>query len=277
MKATLGRFTIASAIALCTVALWTASAVGAPSPQQPSAGGGEKRPPLRACFLLYDLSAGEIRRAPTEACGRRVAPAATFEIAAALAGLDAAVVRSNGPQGAGQDLDSALTYSSPRYFNDLSQTLGATRMSEYLRRFDYGNAVTRAGAEYWNDGSLAISPDEQLRFLRRLFGEELTVSRKAMVEVRAPLRQPPGLIVGNVGAFPVGPIPWRADTSMLGKGGTTIVESDEGPQAVRWQVGHISRGTRQFVYVSCVTGPKDVPDNAAAMLAASSLNNASVF
>lgn len=286
MKAIIGRAAIAAASA---IVLWTASAVAAPLGQQsgqqlrpqlrqpPVFPGREKEPPPRACFLLYDFSAGEVRRAPSSGCGRRVSPAATFEIAAAVAGLDAAVVRSNSSPGSGQDMDSALAYSSSGYFNELSQNLGPNRVAEYLRRFDYGNAATGAGGEYWKDGSLAISPDEQMRFLRRLFAEELTVSRKAMIEVRAPLRQPPGLIVGNFGAFPVGPISWRNDTSMLGKGGATIVDGEEGKEAVRWQVGHISRGNRQFVYVSCVTGPKTLPENAAALLAANSLNNANVF
>ncbi|MGH8082171.1 MAG: penicillin-binding transpeptidase domain-containing protein [Lysobacter sp.] len=272
MKALKRRFAaVVSLAALCAGA-----ALAQPNPRMPPGfpvpGAQEQEPPLRACFLLYDLNVGELRRSPAQGCSRQVAPAATFEIAAALAGLDASVARGN--EGGGRGLGAALAYSSPDNASSLTQNLSPTRMGEYLSRFNYGNANTRGGGEYWNDGSLAISPEEQMQFLRRLFREELPIGRPAMTEVQLQLRQPPGALVGSYGLVPVGPIPPRIDTAMLGKSGSVVVG---GKEAVRWQIGQITRGTRRLVFVSCVTGPRNLPENAAALLASGELRNGGAF
>src|SRR5512146_498124 len=36
--------------------------------------------PEQRCFLLFELGVGQVRRAPSEACGTRVTPASTFKI-----------------------------------------------------------------------------------------------------------------------------------------------------------------------------------------------------
>ncbi|MEH6420492.1 penicillin-binding transpeptidase domain-containing protein [Pseudomonas sp. CGJS7] len=260
---------VLSALAATAVALPRNSPFGVTPPPQP-----EQAPLLRGCFLLYDLGAGEIRRfSSQEGCSRRVAPAATFEIAAALAGLDSGSARSNDISG-GQSLDSALAYSSPEYFRGVSEQMGAVRMGEYLSRFNYGNADTRSGGEYWNGGSLQISPEEQMQFLRRLFRDELGVSRQAMAQVREPLVQPPGLLVGSYGGMPVRRVFRYDNAPMLGKSGSVVVG---GREAVRWQVGQIERGTRRYVFVSCVTGAAGLPENAAATLAVTELRKSGVL
>ncbi|MGO4773985.1 penicillin-binding transpeptidase domain-containing protein [Lysobacter sp. 2RAB21] len=146
--------------------------------------------------------------------------------------------------------------------------LGAGRMGEYLSRFTYGNADTRSGGEYWNGGSLEISPSEQMHFLSRLFRNELPASRQAMTEVQSMLGPPPEVMVGRNGVAVVR-VPRIGDTSVIGKSASLVV----GNEAISWQVGQIDRGSRRFVFVSCVTGPRSLPRNAAAVLAAAELRN----
>lgn len=228
------------------------------------------KPELRGCFLLSDANGNELRRQPSSGCDRRVAPAATFEIAAALAALDASIVRGTGT-GFGQTLDSALAYSSPEYFRAIDQQMGSVRMGEYLNRFDYGNADTSSGGEYWNGGSLQISPNEQMRFLLRLFDGRLPVSRQAALTVRESLEQPPGVLVSPRGVVLTGQM--RSGAPNMSKGGAVQV----GDEAVRWQIGMIASGTRSYVFVSCVTGPADLPEGAAMALATSELRKAGVL
>ncbi|MGO1072076.1 penicillin-binding transpeptidase domain-containing protein [Lysobacter sp. CA199] len=267
-----------SALVVCATALWAVAAVAAAQTFGP--GFGVRPPPqdqpplLRGCFLLYDVDAGEVRRFATqEGCSRRVSPAATFEIAAALIGLETGTARANDISG-GQSLETALAYSSPDYFRTLSQQLGGTRIGEYLGRFNYGNADTSSGGEFWNGGSLEISPEEQVRFLSRLFRDELGVSRQAAAQVREPLVLPPGLLTGSYGGLPIRPLPRYNDSSMAGKSGSVVVG---GKEAVRWQIGHIDRGAREYVYVTCVTGPANLPENAAAVLTANELRKSGVL
>ncbi|QQP98709.1 penicillin-binding transpeptidase domain-containing protein [Lysobacter enzymogenes] len=227
--------------------------------------------PVRACFLLSELGGGELRRRPADGCDRQVSPAATFELAAAVAGLDASVVRANSVSN-GQTLDSALASSNPGYFRDIDQQMGSVRMGEYLSRFGYGNADTRSGGEYWNGGSLRISPSEQMSFLQKLFGNQLPVSRQATTAVSEGL-EPPGWIMTSRGRVIAAAGAMRGGVPPMIKTGAV----DAGAEAVRWQVGLLTSGSRRYVFVSCVTGPAGLPQDAAAVVANNELRNAGVL
>ncbi|OLE78143.1 MAG: hypothetical protein AUF76_19870 [Acidobacteria bacterium 13_1_20CM_2_65_9] len=67
-------------------------------------------------------------------------------------------------------LASAMRNSVVWYFQRIAEKLGMARERDYLKRFDYGNADPSSGlTTFWLGQSLMISPDEQLRFLRRLY------------------------------------------------------------------------------------------------------------
>ena len=264
------------AAVMSVVTLWIGAVAAAPQQMRPP-GDFEvfpdpaalpKEPSLSACFLLFDVNGGEVRRSPAQGCARRVAPGETFEIAANLAALDAGTVRGNAATRGAQNLEAALGYAPPGDAREQVQNLGAGRMGEYLSRFTYGNADTRSGGEYWNGGSLEISPSEQMHFLSRLFRNELPASRQAMTEVQSMLGQPPEVMVGRNGVAIVR-VPRVGDTSVIGKSASLVV----GNEAISWQVGQIDRGSRRFVFVSCVTGPRSLPRNAAAVLAEAELRN----
>lgn len=151
-----------------------------------------------SCFLLWESRAGEVRRAPSDACQERVTPASTFAVPHALAALDAGVVsgpgellprdwRAAGPESARRShtLGSALRHSVTWYFQRLAERLGEEREVEYLRRFDYGNMDATSGlTTFWIGGSLAVTPEEQLRFWVRLYEGTLAVDPRAAAIVR---------------------------------------------------------------------------------------------
>ena len=155
------------------------------------------------CFLLYETGVGEIRRAPSEVCRTRVTPASTFKIPHALAALDSGVV--SGPDETfkydgspmpieswkrDHTLASAIRHSVVWYFQRVATKLGLAREREYLHKFEYGNEDPDDSlTSFWLGGSLVISPEEQERFLLRLYQDALPVSRKAVREVREMLRQ----------------------------------------------------------------------------------------
>ena len=256
---------------------------GAPPLPQGSVGQGE-RP--SSCFLLYEIGVGELRRAPADACPRRVTPASTFKIAHALAALDAGVIAgpdavfafdgSPAPVAAWRHdhtLASAMRYSVVWYFQRLAKLLGEERERQYLARFEYGNRDASSGLEtFWLGGSLLISPDEQEAFLVRLYENELPVSAAAMKAVRATLVQPPGVIVNASGEHSFA-APWPNGTVLSAKTGSA---DDESGQSVRWLVGHIERNRRAWVFVSCAVG-QHLDPLAAIDLAAESLRGARVL
>lgn len=225
----------------------------APPPQPPTAVR-VATPAGGSCFLLYEMGVGEVGRSPAEACTTRVSPASTFKIAHALAALDASVL--SGP-------DSSLPYTGA-----LFSMLGADRERAYLERLDYGNRDASSGlTTFWLGESLRISPEEQERFLVRLYEDQLPVSRDAMRSVREVLVQPPGVVVSAMGEHPFA-APWPEGTVVGAKTGRA--------EGVSWLVGHVERGTHAWVFVSCVVGEK-LEVRSAIDLAATSLQAAHVL
>ena len=240
-----------------------------------------------SCFLLYEVGKGEVRRNPSTVCTVRVAPQSTFKIPHALAGLDAGVLTGadatykydGTPQPFASwrrdhTLASALRNSVVWYFQRLASQLGPARERDYLRRFEYGNADSSSGlTTFWLGGSLEISPDEQLRFLRRLYADELPISNAAMTTVKRLLVQPRGKVTNAAGehAFAA---PWPAGAVVSAKTGSG---NNRDGHEVRWIVGHVARGARSWIFVSSVVGGDDMQTLAAVDQAARGLREEGVL
>jgi beta-lactamase class D len=239
--------------------------------------------PTLACFLLYEIGVGEIRRSPAEACATRLSPNSTFKIPHALAALDSAVLSGKDHKlfydgapadfpshGRDHTLTSAVHESVVWYFQRVATMLGQERERAYLEKLDYGNRDLSSGlTTFWLDGSLRISPDEQARFMVRLYQDALPVDKRAMRAVREILIQPEGSLVNATGAHPFA-APWPEGTVVSAKTGRGT--------ETRWIVGHVARANRSWVFVSAVVveAPEANP-LAAIELAAASLRSAGVL
>ena len=242
-----------------------------------------------SCFLLYELGVGEVRRSPAEACAIRVSPASTFKIPHALAALDSGVLAGpdvsfaydtgwartwpwpDVPESWKGDhtLATAIRYSVVWYFQRLATMLGAERERAYLAQFDYGNEDATSGlTTFWLGESLRISPQEQERFLVRLYEDALPVSRQAMRTVRDILVQPPGVVVNATGEHPF-LAPWPEGAVVSAKTGRA--------EDANWLVGEVKRDRRDWVFVSCVLAPLEADPLSAIELAAASLRQARVL
>jgi beta-lactamase class D len=240
-----------------------------------------------SCFLLYEVGVGEVRRRPAEICTTRLLPASTFKIPHALAALDAGVVSDPGEvmkyDGAPTTIDAwrhdhtlqtAMRDSVVWYFQRIAERLGLEREREFLRKFEYGNADPSSGlTSFWLGGSLQITPAEQLRFMRRLYRDELPVSPAAIQTVRQLIVQPQGTVVNATGRHPFA-APWPPGTTVSAKTGSG---TDRGGKAVRWLVGQVARGARSWIFVSCVAGSDDTPALAAVDQAAAALREEGVL
>jgi beta-lactamase class D len=241
----------------------------------------------QSCFLLYQVGVGEVRRDPSTSCTVRVAPQSTFKIPHAIAAVDAGVIdgadtvvkydghRVDFPAwGKDHTLATAMRYSVLWYFQEIARRLGLDRERKYLDAFDYGNRDPSSGlTTFWLGGSLAISPEEQLAFVRKLFANDLPVSQRAKDIVRRILIQPKGHVVNAAGEHPFAP-PWPADAVVSAKTGA-------GPtgdrRVVRWLVGHVKRESREWVFVSNVVSDDNLPALAAVSLAERALIDARVL
>lgn len=122
-----------------------------------------------------------------ERADRAYSPASTFKIPHSLFALDAGVVRDEfqvfewdgverdfAPHNQDQTLRSAMRNSTVWVYEMFANDIGEAKAREYLTQIDYGNAdpSTSEGA-YWIDGALAISAQEQIYFLQKLYQNEL--------------------------------------------------------------------------------------------------------
>jgi len=118
---------------------------------------------------------------------KRYSPASTFKIPHTLFALDAGAVRdefeifrwdgvkrSFAGHNQDQDLRLAMRNSTVWVYELFAKKIGDDKAQRYLKKIEYGNAdsSTKKG-NYWIDGSLAISAQEQILFLRKLYRNEL--------------------------------------------------------------------------------------------------------
>jgi beta-lactamase class D len=236
---------------------------------------------MGACFLLLDTATGALTRDPNDVCTARLPPASTFKIPHAIAALDSRVVTAvdevipyNGTAyeyaawRRDHTLASAMRYSVLWYFQEIARRLGIGAEEFYLRRLRYGNADPSSGlTTFWLGGSLRISPEEQMTFLRRLYYDELPVRDDALRRVREMLVQPANVVVNATGEHPFD-APWPAHTIVSAKTGSTSFDNGRG---VRWLIGRVQRDGQAWIFVSCATGAADLDAMAAIDLAARAL------
>jgi beta-lactamase class D len=117
---------------------------------------------------------------------QRLSPASTFKIPHSLIALDAGVLRDEfqvipwdgvkRPVDAwnhDQDLRSAVRNSAVWVFERFASEIGRDKEAAYMRKIPYGNALSSGAEPFWVDGDLAISPQEQIVFLRHLYRNTL--------------------------------------------------------------------------------------------------------
>jgi beta-lactamase class D len=149
-------------------------------------------------FVGYDARSGVTTRYNPERTAERRTPASTFKIFNSLAILDAGavtdeheVIEWDGVErwvvGWNQDqtLETAFQRSALWVYQELARRVGRDTLHAWLGREGYGNATLGDSLEAaWLDGSLRISPEEQITFLRRLRAGDTGFSDRAERIVR---------------------------------------------------------------------------------------------
>lgn len=121
-----------------------------------------------------------------ERAAKRFIPASTFKIPHALFALDAGAVRDefqvfkwDGIKrpienwNKDQNLRSSMRNSAVWVYQKFAADIGMEREKDYVMRTGYGNADVTGADPFWVEGNLAISAEEQIAFLRRLYRNDL--------------------------------------------------------------------------------------------------------
>ena len=252
MKALAGIHLVAAAALLSVAALHPASAqtyrnTTLPAKHYHGFGGG---------FLLYDRNNDTFTVFRPEECRRRLSPASTFKILNSLIGLESGVIRDEHfvirwdsvhrdieSWNRDHDLASAIANSVVPYYQELARRVGRTRMSAYIDSTGYGNNDASGPIDrFWLGGSLLISAEEQVGFLRRLYEGNLPFSSRSMSIVREIL------------------VLERTGTYVL-RGKTGFAEDRSGV-AVGWFVGYVEKAGNVYFFAMNMTSPERKRDGA---------------
>lgn len=210
------------------------------------------------CTVILDAKTGDaLHREGT--CDQAFAPQSSFKLPLAIMGYDAGIlVDATKPR-----WDYKAEWKKPKreqksvdptvwerdsivwYSQELTRKLGAQKFSDYVRRFDYGNADVRGVkgrtdglTESWLMSSLKISPDGQVDFLRRFLNGKLPVSKAAYDKT-----------IAIIPAFDA-----ADDWKVHGKTGSgrmrTKAGKYDGDSWLGWFVGWADKGDRRVVFAT---------------------------
>lgn len=230
-----------------------------------------------SCVVISD--GGMVRRwAGTAAdCATRLSPASTYKIPHALIGLETGVITEatvekwdgvKHPEQPKWNLDhtvlSAMKPSVLWFFQRMAPKIGAARAHQWLQRFAYGNADTSGDVtRYWVNGTLRISPDEQVAFLTKFYDGKLPAARQHVDQLKQAMEQAPGTIENARGIKQLDAA-WRDGIALNAKTGATTIASG---LSVSWLVGQLTVDSRRLVFASAMWTPDGIDGLAAAELA----------
>lgn len=154
-------------------------------------------------FLGIDVATGQEYVLNSGATYERYTPFSTFKIANYLIAIETGVIAdpqaiypwnpvlrpraTHWPDDWARDhsLQSAFRASAVWFFQDIALSVGADRYRELLHAFGYGNASVGDDDDgFWLDGTLRVSPREQVAFLARVLAGELGLRAETHDQLR---------------------------------------------------------------------------------------------
>lgn len=207
----------------------------------------------RGCFLLYNLKTHTIEKRIGETCDERFPACSSFKVPLAVMAFDSGILKDEKKilkwDGQKRMLDSwnknhnAATWmrDSVVWFSQrLTPMLGEKKLQGYLVKFNYGNqnikpGITTAWLNSPNDpnGSLAINAYEQLDFIKKLWSNDLPVSKESMELTR------------QITYLETSPKGFR----LSGKTGSSFYDKAHKIQ-FGWFIAHIGNGEEEYTAVT---------------------------
>lgn len=153
-------------------------------------------------FVLYDLKNDAWKIYHMEQATLRTAPYSTYKIYDALLGLEEGVITPEDSFMAwdgtdypfeawngNQDLFSAMQSSVNWYFEEIDRQIGLSAIQSYIHKIGYGNEKVNTGhSPYWMQGTLKISPVEQVELLTALHSNRFGFAPENIDTVKSSIR-----------------------------------------------------------------------------------------
>ncbi|MEJ4088884.1 class D beta-lactamase [Galbibacter orientalis] len=148
---------------------------------------------IKGSIVIYDLKEDKYYSNNFKWAKKGKLPASTFKIPNSIIAIETGVVENdstlfewNGEErflkSWEQDLifKEAFHYSCVPCYQEVAREIGAKRMSEYLKKFEYGAIKVDATNidSFWLEGESRINQFEQIDFLKRFYQSKLPISKR---------------------------------------------------------------------------------------------------
>ncbi len=154
----------------------------------------------KACVILFNVNENKlIEKHNAPRCAIRISSASTFKIPLSLMAFDQHIITPNTvfiwdkknynytAWNQNQTPHTWLKNSVGWVSQEITSTLGFTKIKMYLKKLHYGNQNFSGNqgknndlTHTWPNSNLMISADEQLKFMRALVENKLAVSKQAL-------------------------------------------------------------------------------------------------
>lgn len=201
--------------------------------------------PWHATLLVLDPATGARLVAGDGSPAARSSPCSTFKVFHSLVGLETGLLkdldhpyawdgvkRERAEDSRDHTLRTAIRDSVLWYYQRLARELGEAREKEFLAKAGYGNQDPSSGlTSFWVEGSLQVSPEEQVAFLARLAAPAAAAEGAPPFSARSVRLLREGLHLRHT---PRGDLYGKTGTASAGKLG--------------WFVGWVEQGAQRRVF-----------------------------
>jgi beta-lactamase class D len=203
---------------------------------------------VNGCFALYNPNTDEYINYNKARCDSGFIPASTFKIPNSLIALEEGIIKDTNQiikwdghewpiknWNQDQTLKTAIQYSCVWVYEGFAKQIGIEASKKYVDEFNYGNKdLTGPPTRYWLEGPFRISANQQVDFLKKLYYEELGVSKQSTDIVKS-------IIIRETGSNYV----------LSGKSGSGVISDNN---IVYWFVGYIEKDNIPYFYALNING-----------------------
>ena len=246
-------------------------------------------------FVLYDLKNDAWSVYDMDHATLRTAPDSTYKIYDALFGLEEGIITPedsfmawNGDSypfeawNTDQNLNSAMQDSVNWYFQEIDRQLGASAIRSYLKEIGYGNENIDTGvSSYWMQGTLKISPVEQVELLTALhnnsFGfapENVNAVKKSICLFSSSLPDSSAIAGAASGTEGYPQSISLESKNFYGKTGTGRVD---GQDVNGWFVGYIETTSNTYFFATNIQAAENATGSKASEISLSILSHIGIW
>ncbi|PSB05043.1 class D beta-lactamase [Merismopedia glauca] len=203
---------------------------------------------IQGSIIIYDRNRKRFHEHNLKRNVTRFSPASTFKIPNSLISLETKAISDEKEvinwDGVFREIDDwnqdlnikeAFKFSAVWFYQVLARRVGYERMQQWLKKAKYGNQKIGSKEQidrFWLDGTLQISPREQVLFMQRLYENKLPFSKRSLSIVKdiMVMEKKPNYTI-------------RAKTGWFGFGTKTK------PQ-IGWYVGYLEKGKNVYFFAT---------------------------